>query len=120
MSGIAHFVNVQNSVCIIQSGITTYSSIVSFYLTVAIAIHIFVTVVYRNDVTSSWHYLLISNLVSWICPGKLHFFCQVKSKVYWHKHIYMSIALKVLYAHFPCKIWSVTSVVVFFSKDFHL
>lgn len=69
VSGIAHFANVQDSVCTIQSGITTYSSIVSFYLTVAIAIHIFVAVVYRNDSTSSLQYFLCANVVSWVCPG---------------------------------------------------
>ncbi|XP_060573717.1 G-protein coupled receptor 157-like [Ruditapes philippinarum] len=79
VSGIAHFANVQDSVCTIQSGITTYSSIVSFYLTVAIAIHIFVAVVYRNNSTSSWQYILCANVVSWIFPGIITVVARAKN-----------------------------------------
>ncbi|XP_060573776.1 G-protein coupled receptor 157-like [Ruditapes philippinarum] len=72
-SAIAHLVGTQKDVCKTQSGITTYSSLVSFFLTVAIAIHIFSTVVNRNDKTSSWQYLVITNIISWLCPGVIIF-----------------------------------------------
>ncbi|XP_060573795.1 G-protein coupled receptor 157-like [Ruditapes philippinarum] len=68
-SAIAHLVGTQRDVCTPQSEITTYSSLVSFFLTVAIAIHIFSTVVNRNDRTSSWQFLIITNIISWLCPG---------------------------------------------------
>ncbi|XP_053379159.1 G-protein coupled receptor 157-like [Mercenaria mercenaria] len=68
-SGLAHFANTQDKVCTTQSFITTYSSIVSFNLTVAIAIHIFITVVYRTDKTSTRTFLLWANIISWFIPA---------------------------------------------------
>ncbi|XP_045163833.2 G-protein coupled receptor 157-like [Mercenaria mercenaria] len=69
LSALAHFAGTQDIVCTPQSVMTTYSSIVSFYLTIAIAIHIFATVVYRTDTTSSWKFLLWANIISWLIPG---------------------------------------------------
>ncbi|XP_045162436.2 G-protein coupled receptor 157-like [Mercenaria mercenaria] len=68
-SAFAHLAGTQREVCIPQSVITTYSSLVSFYLTVAIAIHIFATIVYKNDKTSSWKFLLCANVTSWCIPA---------------------------------------------------
>ncbi|XP_053378546.1 uncharacterized protein LOC123526746 [Mercenaria mercenaria] len=69
ISALAYFKGTTGKVCTAQSVITTYSSLVSFYLTVFIAIHIFATVVYRQNTTSSWKFLLWANIISWFIPG---------------------------------------------------
>ncbi|XP_053379160.1 G-protein coupled receptor 157-like [Mercenaria mercenaria] len=68
-SALAHFAGTQREVCTTQSFITTYSSLVSFNLTIAIAIHIFATVVYKTDKTSSRKFLLWVNVISWFIPA---------------------------------------------------
>ncbi|XP_045162437.2 G-protein coupled receptor 157-like [Mercenaria mercenaria] len=69
ISALAYFEDTTDMVCTTQSVITTYSSLVSFYLTAAIAIHIFATVVYKQNTTSSWKFLLWANIISWCIPG---------------------------------------------------
>ncbi|XP_052286382.1 G-protein coupled receptor 157-like isoform X2 [Dreissena polymorpha] len=53
--------------CKIQSAVTTYSSLVSFFLTVAIAGYLFVAINRRS--MSSTCVLVVSNVVSWAVPG---------------------------------------------------
>ncbi|KAH3824059.1 hypothetical protein DPMN_125887 [Dreissena polymorpha] len=53
--------------CTVQSAVTTYSSLVSFFLTVAIAVYLF-TAVNRREVSST-RVLVVSNVVSWTVPG---------------------------------------------------
>ncbi|XP_052287032.1 uncharacterized protein LOC127882435 [Dreissena polymorpha] len=53
--------------CELQSAVTTYSSMVSFFLTVAIAGYLFFAIT-RNAVVGKGFYLA-SNIVSWIFPG---------------------------------------------------
>ena len=60
----------ENSVCQVQSFLTTYSSLVSFFLTSFIAVYIFDTVVKQSDRLGNTKWLLIFNIVSWVIPGK--------------------------------------------------
>jgi hypothetical protein len=70
VSAVAYFLCNLDNVCVQQSIITTYSSLVSFYLTVAIAVHIFTTVVFRKDSTSSMKFFICVNIICWVVPGK--------------------------------------------------
>ena len=61
--------NEENILCKVQSFFTTYSSLVSFFLTSFIAVYIFDTVVTRRDRLGSTLWLVIFNVISWIIPG---------------------------------------------------
>ena len=63
-----HFLT-ENTVCQVQSFFTTYSSLVSFFLTSFIAVYIFDTVVNRTDRLGNTKWLLVFNIVSWVIPG---------------------------------------------------
>lgn len=69
VSAVAYFLCNLHDVCEEQSIITTYSSLVSFYLTMAIAVHIFTTVVFRKDSTSSLKFFICVNIICWVVPG---------------------------------------------------
>ena len=60
----------EDVLCKIQSFCTTYSSIVSFFLTSIIAIYIFDTVSNKTDRLGSTCWLVVFNLISWVVPGK--------------------------------------------------
>ncbi|KAH3824048.1 G-protein coupled receptor 157-like isoform X2 [Dreissena polymorpha] len=53
--------------CVVQSALTTYSSLVSFNLTVAIALYLFISI-YKVRM-SDQRFITVSNLVSWIVPA---------------------------------------------------
>ncbi|KAK3594988.1 hypothetical protein CHS0354_019917 [Potamilus streckersoni] len=59
----------RSEVCIIQSFITTFSSIASFFWTVVIAVYIFTAVVYSSHVFKSVKAECIYHLLSWGIPG---------------------------------------------------
>ena len=59
----------EHSVCQVQSFLTTYSSLVSFFLTSLIAVYIFDTVVNRSNRLGNTKWLLVFNIVSWVVPG---------------------------------------------------
>ena len=65
---VDHFL-AENAVCQVQSFFTTYSSLVSFFLTSFIAVYIFDTVVNRTDRLGNTKWLLVFNIVSWVFPG---------------------------------------------------
>ena len=56
--------------CKVQSFFTTYSSLVSFFLTSFIAVYIYDTVVTRTDRLGVARWMVIFNCISWIVPGK--------------------------------------------------
>ena len=58
-------------VCLIQSSITTYSSLVSFFLTSIIAIYLFDTITHRHCRLGTRNWLLFFNVLSWGIPGKV-------------------------------------------------
>ena len=60
----------ENIVCQVQSFFTTYSSLVSFFLTSLIAVYIFDTVVNRSDRLGTTKWLVVFNIMSWVIPGK--------------------------------------------------
>lgn len=64
-------INEENILCKIQSFCTTYSSIVSFFLTSIIAIYIFDTVINEKDRLGTTAWLVIFNTISWIIPASL-------------------------------------------------
>ena len=64
----------ENILCKIQSFCTTYSSIVSFFLTSIIAIYIFDTVINEKDRLGTTAWLVTFNTISWIIPGTCLFF----------------------------------------------
>jgi len=55
--------------CTAQSAVTTFSSLVSFFLTVAIALYLFMTVL-DPEKTCPW-FVVGANIVSWGGPGIL-------------------------------------------------
>ena len=57
-------------ICKIQSTITTYSSLVSFFLTSIIAVYIFDTVTTKKDRLASNRWLVVFNVLSWGLPGR--------------------------------------------------
>ncbi|KAH3824098.1 G-protein coupled receptor 157-like isoform X1 [Dreissena polymorpha] len=57
----------QTTFCRVQSAVTTYSSMVSFFLTVAIAAYLFFAI-YREAVPGKRFYIA-TNIVSWMIPG---------------------------------------------------
>ena len=59
------------ALCHVQSVITTYSAMVSFFLTVFIGVHLAVTVVQRRDRTGTTLAFVVFNAISWTVPGKL-------------------------------------------------
>ena len=63
-------VSADGNICKIQSTITTYSSLVSFFLTSIIAIYIFDTVQMKKDRLGSSQWLVFFNALSWGVPGK--------------------------------------------------
>ena len=65
-------VSADEMVCRIQSTITTYSSLVSFFLTSIIAIYIFDTVIEEKDRLGSGRWLVFFNALSWGVPGKTY------------------------------------------------
>lgn len=62
---------ITNSVCLAQSVITTYSSLVSFFLTVAVGGYLFLTVIYHWNVAETRTVLIVINLVCWLVPGAI-------------------------------------------------
>jgi len=58
--------------CTAQSAVTTFSSLVSFFLTVAIAFFLFVSVFHPENTFSS--FVIGANIVSWGVPGKSSMF----------------------------------------------
>ena len=59
----------ETAVCKVQSFFTTYSSLVSFFMTSIIAVYIFDSVVNRTDRLGNTKWLLVFNIVSWVIPG---------------------------------------------------
>lgn len=59
----------ENIVCKVQSFFTTYSSLVSFFLTSLIAVYIFDTLVNRSDRLGTTKWLVVFNVMSWLIPG---------------------------------------------------
>lgn len=81
ISSIAYFNNTEESVCEVQSFITTYSSLVSFFLTVAVEIHICVSVLTGGNRTSSTRFVIAANLVGWLVPATVVCAAQVQHKL---------------------------------------
>ena len=74
---VVRYVNLYNEnyneeavLCTVQSFFTTYSSLVSFFLTSFIAVYIYDTVVTRTDRLGVARWMVIFNCISWIVPGK--------------------------------------------------
>ena len=63
-------VSEENIVCKVQSFLTTYSSLVSFFLTSLIAVYIFDTVVNKSDRLGTTRWMVVFNMMSWLIPGK--------------------------------------------------
>lgn len=59
----------ESILCEVQSFFTTYSSLVSFFLTSIIAVYIYDTVVNKADRLGTSKWLLAFNVISWIIPG---------------------------------------------------
>ena len=59
-----------DTLCIIQGTLTTFSSLASFFLTSITAIYIFDTVVHRQDRVGLNAWLIVFNMLSWGLPGK--------------------------------------------------
>ena len=59
----------ESILCKTQSFFTTYSSLVSFFLTSIIAVYIFDTVVNRSDRLGTTAWLVVFNVISWLIPG---------------------------------------------------
>lgn len=68
------------TLCVVQSAITTYSSLVSFYLTIAIGGYLFVTVVYKVNSTSIIAFASI-NSICWLIPGGIILTALLKKNV---------------------------------------
>ena len=67
---INNTISADQQICRIQGTITTYSSLVSFFLTSIIAIYIFDTVQMKKDRLGSIQWLVFFNALSWGVPGK--------------------------------------------------
>lgn len=61
--------HMEDTLCKIQSFLTTLSSLVSFFLTSIIAVYIFDTVIHQKDRLNKRRWLIAFNLVSWVIPG---------------------------------------------------
>lgn len=59
----------ESILCKTQSFFTTYSSLVSFFLTSIVAVYIFDTVVNRSDRLGTTAWLVVFNVISWLIPG---------------------------------------------------
>ena len=76
---------VTNSVCFVQSAVTTFSTLASFFWTSIIMIHILMTLITQQE----WSKLanrVIYHIVSWGVPCKLTIYCIVNTlDVHWEK-----------------------------------
>ena len=102
VSSTSYLINENNHewyICHIQSTITTFSSIASFFFTSVIAVYIFDTVTHERDRMGTYKWLLTFNVLSWGVPGKIicilptfitptaiYSVCQVIRKVRHHGH----------------------------------
>ncbi|WAR15200.1 GP157-like protein [Mya arenaria] len=68
--------------CTIQSAVTTYSSLVSFFLTVFIALHLFLAV-FRPQNSPSGLILLVANIISWGVPGIIIYVALTEKMLGW-------------------------------------
>ncbi|KAK3594990.1 hypothetical protein CHS0354_019919 [Potamilus streckersoni] len=69
ISGTIYYFANRNEVCVIQSFITTFSSMASFFWTVIIAVYIFTAVVHPSHVFKSIKAECVYHLLSWGIPG---------------------------------------------------
>ena len=74
-----------NSVCFVQSAVTTFSTLASFFWTSIIMIHILMTLITQQE----WSKLanrVIYHIVSWGVPCKLTIYCILNTlDVHWEK-----------------------------------
>lgn len=63
-------------VCVMQSFITTFSSMSSFFWTTVIAFHIFINITRRSEVTNSRLLLLGYSALCYMVPGMSHLFTE--------------------------------------------
>ncbi|KAK3594991.1 hypothetical protein CHS0354_019921 [Potamilus streckersoni] len=70
-SGTIYYYASKNEVCVIQSFITTFSSMASFFWTVVIAVYMFTAVVHPSQVFSGIKAKCVYHLLSWGIPGAI-------------------------------------------------